>query len=151
MRDFFAMIYECFLYDNNYILLFNELYQGDGYILLGLALLLIPLLLFVLFYWDSRMPWGNPYRKKFSWFIWLFITAIVIIGVSYGIIYSALFSSSTPALIQAMNDPATFYWPFAEKLTLYIAILNGAYSLLVSFLWSLLLKQKSVLHIHIPF
>lgn len=151
MRDFFAMIYEWLLYDNNYSLLFNHLYQENGYILLGFALLLLPLLLFVLFYWDSRMPWGNPYRKKFNWIIWLIITAAATIGASYAIVYPALFNSNDPALIQAMNDPATYYWPFAEKLTLYISILNGVYSLLTSFLWSLLLKQKSVLHIHIPF
>lgn len=151
MRDFFAMIYEWLVYDNNFSLLFEQLYQGNGYNLLGFAMLLLPLLLFVLFYWDSRMPWGNPYRKKFNWFIWLFITAVVTIGVSYGIVYPALFNSNNSNLIQAMNDPATFYWPFAERLTLNISILNGAYSLLVSFLWSLLLKQKSVLHIHIPF
>lgn len=151
MRDFFAMIYECFLYENNYKLLFDQLFHGNGYVLLGLALLFLPFLLFVLFYWDSRMPWGNPYRKKFNWIIWLIITAAATIGASYAIVYPALFNSNDPALIQAMNDPATYYWPFAEKLTLYISILNGVYSLLTSFLWSLLLKQKSVLHIHIPF
>ena len=151
MRYFFAMIYEWLLYNTKYNLLFKQLYQGNGYILLGLTLLFIPFLLFVLFYWDSRLPWGNPYRKKFNWFIWLIITAAVTIGASYAIVYPALFNSNDPALIQALNDPATNYVPFAEKLTLNISIINGVYSLITSFLWSLLLKQKSVLHIHIPF
>lgn len=153
MRDFFAMIYEIegLIYEQNYFLLFKELYRGNGYILLGLSMVFIPLLLFMLFYWDSRLPWGNPYRKKFNWIIWLVFTAAVVGGVSYAILYPALFNSGDPALIQAMSDPTTGYYVFAEKLTVHLSVLNGAYSLVTGFLWSLLLKQKSVLHIHIPF
>lgn len=151
MKNFFAMIYEWLLYDKNFNLLFRQLFQGDGYLFLGLSVLFLPMFLFMLFYWDSRFPWGNPYRKKFNWILWLVLTAAIVVGVSYAIIFPALFNSSDPALIQAMTNPATGYAVFAAGLTVKLSILNGVYSLLVGFLWSLLLKQKSVLHIHIPF
>jgi hypothetical protein len=152
MKDFFAMIYEWLLYDQNFNLLFKQLYQGNGYLLLGLSMLFIPLLLFILYYWDSRLPWGSPYRKKYSWIIWLIIAGAITIGVSYyAIIYPELFKSNNPALIQAMNTPQTGYIDFAERLMVNLSVLNGVYSLVTGFLWSLLLKQKSVLHIHIPF
>ena len=151
MKNFFAMIYEWLLYNQQYNLLFRQLYQGNGYLFCGLSLLFIPLLLFILFYWDSKTPWGNPYRKKIGWVVWLVVVAAVVVGVSYAITYSALFNSGNPALIQAMNNPSTGYTDFAKKLVAVLAILNGAYSLVIGFLWSLLLKQKSVLHIHIPF
>lgn len=153
MRDFFAMIYEIegLIFKPDFLFLFKELFLGNGYILLGLSLLFIPLLSFMLFYWDSRFPWGNPYRKKFNWFLWLVLTAAILTGVSYAIVFPALFYSSNPVLIDAMKDPATGYAVFAAGLTVKLSILNGVYSLLVGFLWSLLIKQKSVLHIHIPF
>lgn len=151
MKHFFAMIYEWLLWDKNYNLLFQELHQGNGYLLSGLAMLIIPLLLFIMFYWDSRLPWSNPYRKKFNWIIWLVLSAGVVVGVSYAIVYPALFNSGNPVLIQAIGNPSTGYDVFAEKLTVRLSVLNGAYSLVTGFLWSLLLKQKSVLHIHIPF
>lgn len=151
MSSVFAPIYECFLFDSRFVLLFKQLFLGKGYALLGLTLILLPLVFFIFYYWDSRLPWGNPYRKIFSWVIWLIVTAGVVFGISYGIVYSELFNSDNPALIQALSDPSTGYKVFADGLVLSLSILNGAYSLITGFLWSLLLKQKSALHIHIPF
>ena len=151
MSNVFASIYEWLLYNMDYRLIFDCLYNGSGYGQLGLSLLLIPLLLFILYYWDSHLPWGNPYRKKFTWFIWLIIVAIIVVGSSYGIVYPAIMGSQDVSLQTALDDLTTGYYDFAQNFFVSISLLNGVYALLVGFLWSLLLKLKSVLHVHIPF
>ena len=149
MKDFFAMIYEAWfkLYDAQFSLIFDTLFDEGGYVLMGLTFLILPILLWVLFYY----VWKSPYGKVLHWFLWLVVVA-VIVGGACGIIANyEIFNSENKGLIDALTDQESGYGDYVFSLTLKYALANGGLSIVMGFIYSLILKQKSKLQIHLPF
>ena len=146
--DFFATIYETIfgLYNAQFELIFNELYENGGYILLGLSFFTLPLFMFIIFY----LLWKYPYGKLWHWFFWLLITVVVTIGISWGIASNEIFSSDNQALNEALLDPDSGYIVYASTLPPKYALINGGMSLFLGFIYSLILKQFSKIQIHLP-
>jgi len=149
MNDFFATIYEALfkLYDSQFSLIFDTLYDYGGYNLLGITFVLVPLVMFACFYF----LWKNPYGKFLHWFIWLLLAALITGGLSWGIANNEIFASNNQALINALSDPSSGYEDFANTLPIKYALFNSLLGLFVGFVYSLILKQFSKIQIHLPF
>jgi hypothetical protein len=149
MKDAFATIYETWfgIYSPDYDLIYTNLYDGGGYIKLGLSFALIPLLLWLLFYF----LWRYPYGKIWHWLIWLGVSVVVVFSVSYGIANSEIFASGNQALNDALADSSTGYMDYAASLPWRYAFVNMLFTLVLGFIYSLILKQFSKIQIHLPF
>lgn len=149
MNDFFATIYETVFgrYDAQFELIFAELYENGGYILLGLSFFAVPLFLFLGFYF----LWKYPYGRLWHWVFWLLITFIITGGIAWGIASNEIYSSDNQALNEALLDPESGYMSYAATLPPKYALINGGLSLILGFIYSLMLKQFSKIQIHLPF
>ena len=149
MKDLFATIYESFfgLYDPQFSLIFDTLYDYGGYVLLGITFLAVPLLMFIGFYY----LWKNPYGKFWHWFLWLIICLLITGGISWGISNNEIFLSDNQGLIDALADKESGYEEFAKTLPLKYALFNGLLSACLGFVYSVILKQFSKIQIHLPF
>ena len=149
MNDLFATIYETWfqLYDSQFRLIFDTLYKDGGYVMFGLSFILIPLILWLLFYY----VWKYPYGKLRHWLVWLLITVLIVAGSTYGIANNEIFVSDNQALIAALADLESGYEQFAKTLPLNYALFNGILTIGIGFIYSLILKQFSKIQIHLPF
>ena len=149
MNDIFAGFYETFLrlYDEQFYLIFNTLYDNGSYTFLGLTFIGVPLVVFAHFY----LLWKYPYGNFWHWFLWLSIAFIIAGGISWGILDSEIFLSDTQLLIDALADPKSRYEEYANTLHLKYTLLNGLLGMMAGFIWSLMLKRFSKIQIHLPF
>ncbi len=149
LNEIFATIYETWfgLYNADYDLIFATLYDEGGYQKLGLSFVLIPLTCWLLFYY----VWKYPYAQLWHWLVWLLITAVIVAGISYGIANTEIFASNNQALNDALADESTNYKNYAETLPLTYSIYNGLFAIVLGFLYSLVMKQFSKIHTHLPF
>jgi len=125
MNDFFAIIYETLfgLYESQFSLIFDTLYENGGYNLLGLTFILVPLIMFAAFYF----LWKYPYGKFWHWLLWLLIVFLITGGISWGISNNEIFLSDNQALIDALADPESGYEEYANTLPIKYALFNGFY------------------------
>lgn len=149
MNDIFTTIYEALfvLYDSDFSLIFDTLYDYGGYNLLGLTVMLVPLIMFSAFYF----LWKYPYFKFWHWFLFLIFISIVTGGISWSISNNEIFMSDNEDLINALADPTSGFEYFAKTLPIKYALFNALLSLAVGFVYSLVLKQFSKINIHLPF
>jgi hypothetical protein len=149
MNDIFAPIYETLfgLYDPKFDLIFSTLYNGGGYIKIGLIFILIPLIMWALFYF----AWRNPYGKYWYWLLWLLFSCIVVFGVTWGVANTEIFASNNQNLIDALADPNTGYEQYASSLPIKYAMINTGLAIIIGFIFSLILKQFSKIQMHLPF
>jgi len=149
MKDNFSTIYETWfqLYNSQFDSIFNTLFYDGGYIMFGLSFILIPLVLWLLFYY----VWKYPYGKVWHWLVWLLITFVIVAGLTFGIANNEIFVSDNQALINALAEPESGYEQFAKTLPLKYALFNGILTIGIGFIYSLILKQFSKIQIHLPF
>lgn len=149
MNDFFARIYEswCQLYDSAspFVLLFDAFFEGKAYLQMGLAVLLLPLLLWALFYFF----WQSPYGKIGHWILWLFVVAGVVGVVTYSLANNVIQTSGDIDLANELSNEE--FQNYFTNLLLKYAFVNAGISFIVSLIYSLIIKQKSKMQIHLPF
>ena len=148
-KDIFATIYETWfqLYDSKFSLIFDTLYSDGGYVMFGLSFILMPLALWILFYY----LWNYPYGNFWHWFGWLIIIFLIVTVSTFGIANNEIFVSDNQALIDALADSESGYEQFAKTLPIKYALFNGILTIGVGFIYSLILKQFSKIQIHLPF
>ena len=134
--EFFEDVFDIFIDQFSYI--FDHIYDNNGYGIMFLILIVIPLVTFVLFYYVYR----NPYATRTHWALLLVLTALIVAGSTFGY--------SRELLIDYILSGDSDEEGYALKLTLFYSALNGGLSLIVGILWSLLLKQWSKLYMHLP-
>lgn len=149
MKDLFAFIYENLfgLYNSNFKLIFDNLYSNGGYLLFGAAFILIPLILWGLFYYI----WKYPYGRIWHWIAWFLLIIIVVFVSTWALANSLVLSPSDQALIDALADPSSGYEAYAAKLPISYAFYNSILTLLVSIFYCLFMKQFSKIQMHLPF
>lgn len=148
IKDAFASLYETALglYNPDYNLIFETLYDKGGYVLLGVSTVLIPLVIWTLSYRLIKYP----YAKLWHWIGLLLIISIVVAAASMGIVNNEIYTSGDP-LISALGDPESGYKGYADSLPVKYALRNGILSILISFISSLPLKRISKSQTHLPF
>ncbi len=151
MSSVFAPFYELFIYDGNYQLIFDQLYNGYGYFIMGILLLFFPALVMMTFYFDHKSWYRNPYLGRGAWFIWLAVAIVTTAALTYTAAYQSIFASDNDPLNLALYNPNLNYYGYANWLVWMYTIINGVGAAVTGFIHSLWLKQFSRLHIHIPF
>ena len=148
-KDLFAGIYETVfgIFESKYSLIFTTLYDLGGYTKLGLLFILVPLLCWLLFYY----AWKYPYGRFRHWGLLLIITALVVFGFSWSVANTEIFASDNQQLTDALNDPESGYMQYASDLPVMYATINTALAVVLSFVYSLILKQFSRIQLHLPF
>ncbi|MGQ1890241.1 hypothetical protein ACT29H_07340 [Thermophagus sp. OGC60D27] len=149
MNDLIATIYEVWfgLYDPQFTLIFDTLYDTGGYLLLASIFIFIPMLMFLGFYF----LWKYPYGKWWHWLIWLIVTVIITGLATWGIANNQIFLSGNQQLMDALANPESNFEEYAKSLTIKYALVNSLLSIFISFLTSFLSKQGSKIQTHLPF
>lgn len=149
MNNVFSTIYETWfgIYNPYFQEIFSALYYEGGYVKFGLAFICITLVFLLTFYY----LWKYPYGRFWHWGLWLLVTAIVVFGSTWGIANAAIFASSSQALNQALSNPASGYEQFASTLPIKYSSVNALLTIILGFLYSLIMKQFSKIQMHLPF
>ncbi len=147
MKELFAFIYDTIfgIHSNIHYVIFQHLFDNGGYTKLGLTFLLIPLGLWIVFYYF----WRYPYGKVWHWLIWFAFTVLVVAGITYGIANSEIFRSNNQALNELLAEPG--YYSYAQSLLANYALVNSLLAMIIGFLYSIVLKQFSKIQVHLPF
>lgn len=146
MKDFFASIYEQILYDGRFQLIYDAMYNDQGYILLGVIFLLVPLLIMAIFYFERWLP----YMKSWHWILALVIIVAIVFGSTVGIFNVTILGTGDQQLSSNLANTDSGYYEHATILRYYYGALNSIYALIVSFIYSLVFKRFSKLHSHLP-
>lgn len=149
MKGIFGSIYDSLfgIFNNDYFLVFQHLFDNGGYIKLGLSFILIPLIFWILFYY----LWKYPYAKIWHWLIWLAVSIIMVLGITYAVANSEIFNSDNQVLNEAIADESNGYKSYVSSLPLKYALVNSLLAAILGFIYSLFLKQFSKIQIHLPF
>ena len=149
MSNFLVLFYEKFLglFNQDYYLIFEALKEYNGYLYMFLSFTIIPLLIFILFY----LLYKNPYAKLLHWVITLVFSAVATGIVAWWIANNQIFNSYSPDLIEALSDPELHYEEYAKGLCRQYAIYLFVLSLIMGFIYSLIIKRFSKNQIHLPF
>jgi hypothetical protein len=149
MKETFAAIYDTLfgIYNTQFYLIFQHLFDNGGYIKLGFSFILIPLICWVIFYYI----WKYPYGKLWHWLVLMVITMLILFVTSYSIAYSEILESNNQALNDAIADASTGYEEYAASLPVKYACANSFLALITGFIYSLIMKQFSKIQIHLPF
>jgi hypothetical protein len=132
MNDFFSQLYE--LFGSNYIEGFSDsLYDGGVYTSTSIAMLTVAFLGMVLLYY-VYFNWLRTTNSKTAWLIWLVIVALINGIVAYSLSYSALFG-----IFAGQNQDL----PYGFGLFAGFSIINFVWSLVFSFVFSILIKGGS--------
>lgn len=149
MKDILAAIYETLfgLYNQTFDLIFTTLFNDGGYLKFVLLFVLIPLACLFLFYY----VWKYPYGQWWHWLIWLIIVTLIVFGATWGIANSEILASTNQDLIDAIADSESGYEAFANALPLKYATINSVLAVIISFIFSMIMKQFSKVQTHLPF
>ena len=147
IREFFAVIYENLIYDPIHQIIFQHLFQGWGYIYFGLIFIFLPMLFSAAFYF---LYLWNPYAKWWHWAFWLTICLAFVFGATYGTANLEIFASNNTALNQALASPQLPHYDYAVTLPYIYGAINVVLAFFVYMLFSLIFKQFSKLHSHLP-
>jgi hypothetical protein len=149
MSNFFSTIYETWfqLYNPNFRLIFDTLYDYNGYVMFGLLFTIIPLFTWLTFYY----LWKYPYGKFWHWLSWLMITLVIVGGSTFSLANNAIFASDNPSLNGELSVQTSGYEQFAMTLPLTYALINILLTIILSIFYSLIFKQFSKIQIHLPF
>jgi len=148
MGKFFGSIYNDIfnIYHTSYHQIFQHLYDNGGYTRMGLTFLLIPLAGWILFYF----LWKYPYGKIWHWLIWTAVMILIVAGVTNGIANAEIFGSDNQTLNELLSDTDTGYAVYARSLPVKYVLANSLLALILSCIYSLLMKQFSKIHVHLP-
>jgi hypothetical protein len=149
MKEFFAFVYDTVfgVWNEACPVIFSTLYNESGYIRLGLLFILVPLVLWALFYY----AWRYPYGRFIHWLLWLFVTAGMVFVATWITAHDAVFHSGNQALQDALADPSSGYREYAGGLPPVYAWINTFLATVLGFIYSLVMKQFSKIQMHLPF
>jgi hypothetical protein len=148
MGKFFGSFYDGIfnIYHESYHEIFQHLYDNGGYTRMGLTFLLIPLVGWILFYF----LWKYPYSRIWHWLIWTAVIVIIVAGITNGIANAEIFGSDNQTLNDLLADTSTGYAEYAGSLPVKYVLANSLLALILSCLYSLLMKQFSKIQVHLP-
>ncbi|MBG6062688.1 magnesium-transporting ATPase (P-type) [Flavobacterium sp. CG_9.1] len=142
MNDFFAILYEgTFLGDLFYLDGFsNDLFEANAYMSIGLIMLISSAILELIYYYFIS-NYGGFYKKRF-WLIWILVIGIINFATAYyqsTVAIEDFYSTSTEGSPYSFTEHFTF------------SMVNVLWAIIFSFLFSIVLKIKSVRASKTPF
>lgn len=142
MKDFFAALYEGFSpLDLFYIQDFSrDMYDTEAYVTIGLIMIISSLILEAIYYYTVS-NFGNMFKRRY-WFLWLLMIAALNFIFAY-------YHSVVEIENLYMETGAEPSYTFSEYFT--FSLVNVLWTLIFSFLFSLIFKIKSVQASRTPF
>lgn len=132
LTNFFATLYESLVYIPDFS---DALYHSGGYVTIGLIMIFSSLVLEA-FYYYFLSSYGSLF-KRIYWFVWLLFIAIINFWVAFYYSDELVYSEPLPDI--------TFI-----DYNLFL-IVNAFWSVIFSFVFSLILKTKSIKGSRTPF
>ena len=140
VNDLLAPMYEYFFNWDNYEILLTCLWDNNDYGKFGWLLLLVPLLLLVLFY----KVWEPMRKQRLMWLITIIIISIVSYAATTGILFN---NECILDELAAYNGDQVN----PEYFIFQISMITVFYSVIISFIYTLLIKRFSTHNSHNPF
>jgi len=138
MNDLFAPFYEFWLNYEVYEVLYTCLYDNNDYGKFGWLLLMVPLLLLALFY----RAWDPMRRQRIMWSITIIIISLIGYMTTTGIIWYNV------CILDELNGIDS---KLAETFIVQISLISALYFLLVSLIYTFIVKRFSINNSHNPF
>jgi hypothetical protein len=140
MNDLFAPIYESGVWFdwNQYQVLLGCLYNSNDYGKFGWLLLIVPLLILALFY----KAWEPMRRQRLMWSITIIIISLIGYMTTTGILFNNV------NILNQLNGQNS---NLAETFIVQISLINALYFLLVSLIYTFVVKRFSTHNSHNPF
>ena len=138
MNDLFAPFYEFWLNYEVYEVLYTCLYDNNDYGKFGWLLLMVPLLLLALFY----RAWDPMRRQRIMWLITIIIISLIGYMTTTGIIWYNV------CILDELNGIDS---KLAETFIVQISLISALYFLLVSLIYTFIVKRFSINNSHNPF
>ena len=138
MNDLFAPFYEFWLNYEVYEVLYTCLYDNNDYGKFGWLLLMVPLLLLALFY----RAWDPMRRQRLMWLITTIIISLIGYMATTGIVFNNV------CILDELNGLDA---KLAETFIVQISLISALYFLLVSLIYTFIVKRFSINNSHNPF
>jgi len=138
MNDLFAPFYEFWLNYEVYEVLYTCLYDNNDHGKFGWLLLMVPLLLLALFY----RAWDPMRRQRIMWSITISIISLIGYMTTTGIIWYNV------CILDELNGIDS---KLAETFIVQISLISALYFLLVSLIYTFIVKRFSINNSHNPF
>ena len=138
MNDLFAPMYEWWFEFEVYEILLDCLYDNNDYGKFGWLLLIVPLLLLALFY----RAWDPMRRQRLMWSITIIIISLIGYMATTGIVFNNV------CILDELNGLDA---KLAETFIVQISLISALYFLLVSLIYTFIVKRFSINNSHNPF
>lgn len=138
MNDLFAPMYEWWFEFEVYEILLDCLYDNNDYGKFGWLLLIVPLLLLALFY----RAWDPMRRQRLMWLITTIIISLIGYMATTGIVFNNV------CILDELNGLDS---KLAETFIVQISLISALYFLLVSMIYTFIVKRFSINNSHNPF
>lgn len=138
MNDLVAPSYEWWFNFDVYEILLDCLYNNNDYGKFGWLLLIVPPVLLWLFY----KVWEPMRRQRLMWSITIIIISLIGYMTTTGIVYS------NSCILKQLNGQNSI---LAETFIVQISLINALYFLLVSLIYTFIVKRFSTHNSHNPF
>ena len=150
MNQIFAWIYEkVFSIDSpEFTPILDILYDQDGYVIVGIALIFIPFVIWSVFYFLIQYP----YLSNLHWRICFATQILITFVLSWFIVYKFVIDTdaNTPLLYPSNEEYGQAIRSFARIVSRKIAFSNILLSAFFGYIWVLVLRRWSKQNIHLP-
>ena len=137
-NDLFAPVYEWWFEFGVYEILLDCLYDNNDYGKFGWLLLIVPLLLLALFY----RAWDPMRRQRLMWLITTIIISLIGYMTTTGIVFNNV------CILDELNGLDA---KLAETFIVQISLISALYFLIISLIYTLIVKRFSINNSHNPF
>lgn len=138
MNNLFAPFYEWWFDWDVYQVLLTCLFDNNDYGKFGWLLLVVPLLLLALFY----RAWDPMRRQRLMWLITTIIISLIGYMATTGIVFNNV------CILDELNGLDA---KLAETFIVQISLISALYFLIVSLIYTLIVKRFSINNSHNPF
>jgi len=138
MNNLFAPFYEWWFDWDVYQVLLTCLFDNNDYGKFGWLLLIVPLLLLALFY----RAWDPMRRQRLMWLITTIIISLIGYMTTTGIVFNNV------CILDELNGLDA---KLAETFIVQISLISALYFLIISLIYTFIVKRFSINNSHNPF
>ncbi len=138
MNNLFTPFYEWWFDWDVYQVLLTCLFDNNDYGKFGWLLLIVPLLLLALFY----RAWDPMRRQRLMWLITTIIISLIGYMATTGIVYNNV------CILDELNGLDA---KLAETFIVQISLISALYFLIISLIYTFIVKRFSINNSHNPF
>ena len=127
MNDFFANLYELLSYNQGFS---DDMYGNNLYVPIGICMVLVPVVLLTLYYYVLN---SSRFNRWWHWLLLVVIICVINFGIAFGISYGSI--------LNMHGTPEVGYPLLADSLG--FSFVNVLWTIVISFVWSMIIKWGS--------